>query len=75
MMMKEKDVRVKKMNELLQGMKILKLYAWEQSFLHEVETIRNTEHHTPTVRTYFSTFCCLHFLLLIGSRNLPVTVS
>jgi hypothetical protein len=51
MMMKEKDVRVKKMNELLQGMKILKLYAWEQSFLHEVETIRNTEHHTPNSLT------------------------
>jgi hypothetical protein len=35
-------------------MKILKLYAWEQSFLHEVETIRNTEHHS-----YSSTFSCL----------------
>ena len=42
-MMKQKDVRVKKMNELLQGMKILKLYAWEQSFLDEVEVIRNKE--------------------------------
>ena len=42
-MMKEKDVRVKKMNELLQGMKILKLYAWEQSFMDEVEVIRNRE--------------------------------
>ena len=38
--MKQKDIRVKKMNELLQGMKILKLYAWEQSFLDEVEGIR-----------------------------------
>jgi hypothetical protein len=43
-MMKEKDVRVKKMNELLQGMKILKLYAWEQSFLDEVDSIRQEEH-------------------------------
>ncbi len=42
--MKEKDVRVKKMNELLQGMKILKLYAWEQSFLDEVDSIRQEEH-------------------------------
>jgi hypothetical protein len=58
MMMKEKDVRVKKMNELLQGMKILKLYAWEQSFLHEVETIRNTEHHPPTVLKHFSAVSC-----------------
>ena len=32
-MMKQKDVRVKKMSELLSGMKILKLYAWEPSFM------------------------------------------
>ena len=42
-LMKQKDVRVKKMNELLQGMKILKLYAWEQSFMNEVNIIRNKE--------------------------------
>jgi len=50
-MMKEKDVRVKKMNELLQGMKILKLYAWEESFLHEVEAIR---HAVSPTRSFFS---------------------
>lgn len=27
--MKEKDGRIKMMNEILNGMKILKLYAWE----------------------------------------------
>ncbi len=42
-MMKQKDIRVKKMNELLSGMKILKLYAWEPSFMQEVVNIRNTE--------------------------------
>jgi len=42
-MMKQKDVRVKKMNELLSGMKILKLYAWEPSFMQEVMDIRNDE--------------------------------
>ena len=42
-MMKQKDVRVKKMNELLSGMKILKLYAWEPSFMKEVVDIRNVE--------------------------------
>ena len=42
-MMKQKDVRVKKMNELLSGMKILKLYAWEPSFMKEVVDIRNGE--------------------------------
>lgn len=42
-MMKQKDIRVKKMNELLSGMKILKLYAWEPSFMQEVVDIRNCE--------------------------------
>ena len=42
-MMKQKDVRVKKMNELLSGMKILKLYAWEPSFMQDVMNIRNSE--------------------------------
>eukprot|EP00090_Calanus_glacialis_P002437 TRINITY_DN11824_c0_g1_i1.p1 TRINITY_DN11824_c0_g1~~TRINITY_DN11824_c0_g1_i1.p1 ORF type:complete len:1639 (-),score=332.95 TRINITY_DN11824_c0_g1_i1:544-5460(-) len=42
-MMKQKDIRVKKMNELLSGMKILKLYAWEPSFMQEVVDIRNSE--------------------------------
>lgn len=30
--MKIKDERVKSMNEILNGMKVLKLYAWEPSF-------------------------------------------
>jgi ATP-binding cassette, subfamily C (CFTR/MRP), member 1 len=30
--MKVKDERVKSMNEVLNGMKVLKLYAWEPSF-------------------------------------------
>jgi len=41
--MKEKDKRVKQMNEILQGMKILKLYAWEPSFRDQVTEIRHRE--------------------------------
>ncbi|KAF7272715.1 hypothetical protein GWI33_014527 [Rhynchophorus ferrugineus] len=41
--MKEKDERVKIMNEVLNGMKILKLYAWEQSFEEHIMGIRNRE--------------------------------
>ena len=41
--MKQKDIRVKKMNELLSGMKILKLYAWEASSMQEVVNHRNAE--------------------------------
>nr|QST14985.1 ABCC1-1 protein [Diaphanosoma celebensis] len=41
--MKNKDKRVKMMNEILSGVKVLKLYAWEDSFQENVESIRNSE--------------------------------
>ncbi|OQV19026.1 Multidrug resistance-associated protein 1 [Hypsibius exemplaris] len=39
----EKDHRMKLMNEILNGIKILKLYAWEDSFEDKVQTVRNRE--------------------------------
>ncbi|ERL88450.1 hypothetical protein D910_05836 [Dendroctonus ponderosae] len=41
--MKNKDERVKLMNEVLSGMKVLKLYAWEPSFEAHVLKIRDKE--------------------------------
>lgn len=41
--MKFKDSRIKLMNEILSGIKVLKLYAWEPSFLEQVEGIRQGE--------------------------------
>lgn len=41
--MKNKDERVKLMNEILSGIKVLKLYAWEPSFENQVTKIRNRE--------------------------------
>ncbi|XP_052261658.1 multidrug resistance-associated protein 1-like isoform X6 [Dreissena polymorpha] len=38
-----KDKRIKMMNEILNGIKILKLYAWERSFEQKVLKIRNKE--------------------------------
>ena len=34
--MKDKDRRVKLMDEILNGIKVLKLYAWERSFQGQV---------------------------------------
>lgn len=52
--MKQKDQRVKVMNEVLQGIKILKLYAWESSFEEIVGDIRKKEIHTLTRLCYLS---------------------
>ncbi|XP_063974574.1 multidrug resistance-associated protein 1 isoform X3 [Diachasmimorpha longicaudata] len=41
--MKNKDERVKLMNEVLNGIKVLKLYAWEPSFEQQILNIRNKE--------------------------------
>lgn len=41
--MAKKDQRVKIMNEILNGMKVLKLYAWEPSFDKNVRGIRSSE--------------------------------
>ena len=44
--MKNKDERIKIMNEILDGVKIVKLYAWEPSFVKKVVDIRDKELHT-----------------------------
>lgn len=42
-MMKTKDERIKQMNEILSGIKVLKLYAWENSFIANLFGYRNRE--------------------------------
>lgn len=41
--MKLKDERIKATNEILSGIKILKLYGWEEAFIERVNIIRNKE--------------------------------
>ena len=38
-----KDTRIKLLNEIFNGIKVLKLYAWEKAFLEKVENIRKKE--------------------------------
>ena len=38
-----KDKRIKLMSEILAGMKVIKLYAWEKFFLGKVNAIRKKE--------------------------------
>ena len=41
--MKCKDKRIKLMNEILGGIKVIKLYGWEPSFTEQTQEIRNNE--------------------------------
>ncbi|XP_067624098.1 multidrug resistance-associated protein 1 isoform X4 [Eurosta solidaginis] len=52
--MKYKDERVKLMNEVLSGIKVLKLYAWEPSFENQVLQIREKEIATLKSAAYLN---------------------
>ena len=41
--MKRKDERVKSMNEILNGMKVIKLYAWEEAYMSMILKLRKLE--------------------------------
>ncbi|XP_059168823.1 multidrug resistance-associated protein 1-like [Physella acuta] len=42
-MMEVKDVRLNTMNEILQGIKVIKLYGWEPMFISKIMSIRDKE--------------------------------
>ena len=50
--MKFKDKRIKLMNEILNGIKVLKLYAWEKSFNNQIDQLRNNEVNKLKKRSY-----------------------
>lgn len=71
-LMKHKDRRIKLMNEILGGIKVLKLYAWEMSFQERVQGIRNDEMQSLKVQAYLSAavifaFTCAPFLVALAS--------
>ncbi|KAG6453078.1 multidrug resistance-associated protein 1 isoform X2 [Manduca sexta] len=66
--MKYKDERVKLMNEILNGIKVLKMYAWEPSFEDQVLKIRNKEMNVLKQTAYLNSatsfiWSCAPFLV------------
>ena len=51
-----KDKRIKAMNEILDGIKVIKLSAWEPSFLQQIADIRDVEVETLKKRSYLGAF-------------------
>lgn len=66
--MKEKDNRIKLMNEVLNGIKVIKLYAWELAFKEKVLDIRENELKVLKRAAYLAavstfTWVCAPFLV------------
>ncbi|XP_037043484.1 multidrug resistance-associated protein 1-like [Bradysia coprophila] len=62
--MAKKDERIKMIHEILNGIKVLKLYAWENSFGDLINSIRNKEVKILKQTTYLSSFVNLIWLLV-----------
>jgi len=58
------DSRIKITNELLQGIRIVKFYAWEKSFMDRVEQLRSEELKHITVNNDVGSFVIFIFFLL-----------
>ncbi|XP_069171929.1 multidrug resistance-associated protein 1 isoform X6 [Procambarus clarkii] len=77
--MKNKDQRVKLMNEILNGIKVLKLYAWEPSFEDQVLGVRTKEIKVLKNAAYLNAassfiWTCTPFLVVFASLTTHVLV-
>ncbi|XP_063822466.1 multidrug resistance-associated protein 1 isoform X1 [Ostrinia nubilalis] len=78
--MKYKDERVKLMNEVLNGIKVLKMYAWEPSFEEQILKIRNKEMYVLKQAAYLNSatsfiWSCAPFLVSLMSFGCFVLVN
>ncbi|XP_012587108.1 PREDICTED: multidrug resistance-associated protein 1 [Condylura cristata] len=77
--MKSKDNRIKLMNEILNGIKVLKLYAWELAFKDKVLEIRQEELKALRKSAYLAavgtfTWVCTPFLVALSTFAVYVTI-
>ncbi|KAM3826734.1 multidrug resistance-associated protein 1-like isoform 1-T1 [Vipera latastei] len=78
--MKSKDSRIKLMNEILNGIKVLKLYAWELAFKQKVLEIRQDELKVLKKSAYLAamgtfTWVCAPFLVALSTFAVYVSTS
>ncbi|XP_062915140.1 multidrug resistance-associated protein 1 isoform X1 [Mobula hypostoma] len=77
--MKEKDNRIKLMNEILNGIKVIKLYAWELAFKRKILHIREKELEVLKSAVYLSavstfTWVCAPFLVALSTFAVYVLI-
>jgi ABC-type multidrug transport system fused ATPase/permease subunit len=69
-LLSQKDNRIKMVNELLDGIKVVKLYAWENSFLKRIANVRDNEELKA-----FKKYGAAQSLGSLLSVSLPIFVS
>ncbi|CAH8644795.1 unnamed protein product [Schistosoma rodhaini] len=73
------DSRIKFINELMNGIRVLKLYAWEPSFMKEIGLIRDKEVKYLRRFTYFQSLSflwhCTPFFVAISSFGVYILTS
>ena len=72
MVMRFKDQRIKLLSETVNGIKIIKIHAWEDAFRRRAEAIRANEIRFLTRQTWYSAaitfaFTCLPFVVALTS--------
>ncbi|XP_069566366.1 multidrug resistance-associated protein 1 [Brachyistius frenatus] len=77
--MKSKDNRIKLMNEMMNGIKVLKLYAWELAFKDKVSEIRESELKVLKKAAYLGavstfTWVCAPFLVALSTFTVYVLI-
>ncbi|XP_011615233.2 multidrug resistance-associated protein 1 [Takifugu rubripes] len=77
--MKSKDSRIKLMNEMLNSIKVLKLYAWELAFKDKVSEIREHELCVLKKAAYLGamstfTWVCAPFLVALSTFTVYVLI-
>ncbi|ORY04586.1 metal resistance protein YCF1 [Basidiobolus meristosporus CBS 931.73] len=78
--MKNKDARIKLTDELLNGIKVIKLYAWEKSFLSRIFHVRNDQEietlkkygYTSAIQNFFT--ICVPFLVSLSTFGIYTLV-
>lgn len=65
--MKLTDLRVRLLNEVLNGVRIIKYYAWEAAFVRKIEELRNKEVALVSKSGYI--FQLSFGLLLVGATQ------
>ncbi|KAK7481440.1 hypothetical protein BaRGS_00027291 [Batillaria attramentaria] len=71
-MMELKDKRLKILSEVLNGIKILKMYAWEKSFSAKIGSVRDKELHVRYYSALWDTF--LHFSWTVAPYIVSLTM-